>query len=190
VAELERLQKLIVHAFTASRWHVDDLTDAEFFHEPTQPCWGVWRTHEARRDAVVGRGHWVMDVNGDDEPLVATIGWRVLHLAVWTDIYREWTFGVRRPRAEDFDYPGDASAAVDWLERAQRDFFKHVRALTEAQVADTRPTHDGGKRGVGDLVWDVAVEHEHHGAEIGLLRDLVRGKARDGYPGSWQQGTH
>jgi hypothetical protein len=97
-----------------------------------------------------------MDTHGPDEPLVPTIGWRVVHLALWTDIYREWTFGVKR----------------------------HV--LTEANIESRRPTHYGTTRPAGDLVWDVAVEHLHHGAEVGLLRDLIRGKARpDRYPGPW-----
>lgn len=190
MAELDRLRKLIVHAFTASRWHVEDLTDAEFFYEPAEKCWGVWRTTAPPRDAVIGRGYWVMDTHGDDEPLVPTIGWRILHLAEWTDIYREWTFGVRRPRAGDVEYPGSAHDAVAWLERAQRDFFKQVRTLNESQVGDMRTTHYGTKRSVGDLIWDIAIEHEHHGAEIGLLRDLIRGATRDGYPGTWEQGAH
>jgi hypothetical protein len=186
VGEVERLQKLIGHAFTASRWHVQDLTDAEFFYEPATPCWGVWRQHEAPRESIVGRGHWVMDTHGSDKPLVPSIGWRLLHLAVWTDIYREWTFGVRRPRPDDFEYVGKAEQAVAWLERAQRDFMKQVKALTERQVGDMRPTHSGRKRSVGDIVWDIAVEHTHHGAEIGVLRDVLRGRAReDAYPGPW-----
>ena len=35
-------------------------------------------------------------------------------------------------------------------------------------------------------LWDIAIEHTHHGAEIGLLRDLIRGKTREEwYPGPW-----
>jgi DinB family protein len=186
MSEAARLMKLIDLAFTASRWHVQDLTDKEFFHEPVVPCWGVWRYGTAARKHVLGTGDWVVDTHGDDAPLVPTIGWRLVHLAVWTDIYREWTFGVRRPREGDYDFPGKASEAVAWLERAQTDFLKHVRALREENVGDPRPTHYGTKRAVGDLVWDIAIEHTHHGAEIGLLRDLIRGKAReDWYPGPW-----
>ena len=39
---------------------------------------------------------------------VTTIAWRVIHLAAWTDIYRDWTFGDTRPRLGDFEVPGDA----------------------------------------------------------------------------------
>jgi hypothetical protein len=186
MSEAGRLVRLIDHAFAASRWHVTKLTDAEFFHEPVTPCWGVWRTHEATRDTVIGTGDWVVDDHGTDAPLVPTIGWRLLHLAVWTDIYREWTFGVRRPRAEQYDYPGNAAGAVAWLERSQDAFAKHVHAMRDSDVDDKRATHYGTKRSAGDLVWDIAIEHTHHGAEIGLLRDLIRGKARsDDYPGPW-----
>jgi hypothetical protein len=53
-----------------------------------------------------------------------------------------------------------------------------------------RTTHYGPKRSVGDLIWDIAIEHEHHGAEIGVLRDLIRRKTRDDYPGTWEQTIH
>ncbi len=128
----------------------------------------------------------MVDTHGDDPPLVPTIGWRLLHLAVWTDIYREWTFGIRRPRAEEFEYPGNAVDAVAWLERSSEAFAKEVHSMSEADVGSFRPTHYGTQRSAGDLVWDIAIEHTHHGAEIGLLRDLIRGHARDElYPGPW-----
>jgi len=187
MAELERLQKLVDHSFTASRWHVADLTDKEFFRAPTKPCWGVWRRGEAPRPDVLGTGEWVIDEHGPDAPLVPTIGWRVLHLAVWTDIYREWTFGFRRPKAEEFTYPGSAAKAVAWLERAQEAFSRSVHGLTENDLKTPRPTHYGTQRSAGDIIWDVAIEHTHHGAEIGVLRDLMRGRARDDwYPGPWR----
>jgi hypothetical protein len=186
MSEAGRLQKLIDHAFSASRWHVLDLSDDEFFYEPATPCWGVWRFGAAPRANVLGTGDWVIDDHGPDAPLVTTIGWRLLHLAVWTDIYREWTFGVRRPKAEEFDFPGNAADAVAWLVRAQDAFAKHAHAMQDKDVTDPRPTHYGKTRTAGDLVWDIAVEHTHHGAEIGVLRDVIRGRARDDwYPGPW-----
>ena len=185
--ELRRLQQLIDHAFTSSRWHVKNLTDAEFFHEPATPCWGVWRREDAARKNVIGAGEWVVDTHGPDVPLVPTIGWRLLHLAVWTDIYREWTFEDGRPGAERYEYPGNASDAVAWLERAQHEFSAAAHALSDQDVDDMRPTHYKTQRSAGDLVWDIAVEHLHHGAEIGVLRDVLRGRARDDwFPGPWE----
>jgi hypothetical protein len=187
MSELSRLTTLIDHAFRASAWHVADLTDLEFFHAPTAPCWGVWRRENAPRTQVLGTGDFVIDDHGPDTPLVPTIGWRVLHLAVWTEIYREWTFGMRRPRATDYDYPGTAAEAVAWLTRAQHAFMKDVRSLGDGDVEKKRPTHYGTTRTAGDLIWDIAVEHLHHGAEIGTLRDVQRGRARDDwFPGPWQ----
>lgn len=98
----------------------------------------------------------------------------------------EWTFGDGRPRAEEYEHPGSAADAVAWLECAQEAFAKDVRSLQAADVDDPRPTHYATKRSIADLVWDIAVEHLHHGAEIGLLRDLIRGHARDDrFPGPW-----
>ncbi|MEX2393068.1 MAG: DinB family protein [Actinomycetota bacterium] len=186
MAENIRLQRLIDHAFTASRWHVHELTDREFFRKPVEKCWGIWKRAEAKRPHVHGTGEWVMDTHGNDSPLVPTIGWRIVHLAMWTDIYREWTFGVRRPRAEEYEIPGTAIEAVAWLERAQDAFLREVHALDAKSIDTLRPTHYGKQRTAGDIVWDIAIEHTHHGAEIGLLRDLIRGRARnDTYPGTW-----
>ncbi len=115
-----------------------------------------------------------------------TIGWRLLHLAVWTDIYREWTFTDRRPKAEEYDYPGNATDAVAWLEGANDAFANEVHSMSEDDIDSLRPTHYGKQRSAGDLIWDIAIEHTHHGAEIGVLRDLIRGRARDDwYPGPW-----
>lgn len=181
------LQKVIADAFRASRWHCKDLTDDEYFHKLVTPCWGVWRRGEARRTAVEGAGEWVVDTHGSDPPLVPTIGWRLTHLAVWTDIYRAWTFTGGRPRQSDYEFPGTAAEAVRWLERANDAFADAVRALDASELDDMRSTHYGTQRSVKDLVWDIAVEHVHHGAEIGVLRDLIRGRARDDlFPGPWE----
>lgn len=147
----------------------------------------MWRREEAPRPQVLGSGEWVVDPHGDDQPHVPTIGWRLTYLAGWTDIYREWTFGETRPRYSEFEIPGNAADAVAWLERANEAFAREVRSLEPPDLDDLRPTHYGTERSIRELVWDIAVEHLHHGAEIGDLRDLIRGRARDDwFPGPWE----
>lgn len=113
-----------------------------------------------------------------DPPPVTTIAWRVMHLAAWTDVYRDWTFGETRPSLADFDVPGGAAEGVAWLHGAQDRFAAELAPLTDADLRERRPEWTGEWREMGVLVREIAVEHLHHGAEIGVLRDLRRGHGR------------
>jgi len=76
------------YAFERTRVTLEGLTNDEYFWEPVQPCWSI------RRVADVDRGWGVGDWRCEDafpapDPLpIATVGWRIVHLAAWTDIYR------------------------------------------------------------------------------------------------------
>jgi hypothetical protein len=64
------------------------------------------------------------------------------------------------------------------LYTAQDRFSESVALLEEEELAELRPAHYGPLLPIHRLVSVIAVEHIHHGAEIGLLRDLRRGHAR------------
>ncbi|MEO5841082.1 MAG: DinB family protein [Acidimicrobiales bacterium] len=72
-----------------------------------------------------------------------TIAWRVIHLAAWTDIYRQFAFGDTRPNLNDVDVPGDVSAGLAWLYRAQDDFIAAVDGLSAESAFEPRPAHWG-----------------------------------------------
>ena len=109
---------------------------------------------------------------------MTTIAWRVIHLAAWTDIYRQWTFTDERPTLRDADVPGTASGGVAWLYDAQDQFMSAVDALDDDSVFALRPAHWGESVPVVDLISLMLAEHVHHLAEVGVLRDLRRGHAR------------
>jgi hypothetical protein len=172
------LKAQLRHAWVNARWVLEDLTEEEYFWEPTQLCWSVRRRGPSVQGW--GTGEFVCEDGWPPpEPVpVPTIAWRVIHLAAWTDIYRHWTFGDERCGLSDFEVPGDAAGGLAWLYRAQDDFTVAVDALDDESVFDLQPAHWGESLPVVHLITSMLTEHVHHIAEIGVLRDLRRGHAR------------
>lgn len=171
----ELLRRQLAHAFVAARWQVADLTDDEYLWAPTPTCWSV-RPHG---------GTWVIENPWPltEPPPPTTIAWRLVHLAGWTDVYCSFTFGDATASFDTIEVPSRATDAVAWLARAQDAFERGALAVPDDTYDDLRPTHYGGRLSISLLVWQIAVEHLHHGAEIGVLRDLCRGQGRtDSWP--------
>jgi hypothetical protein len=171
------------HAIAASRFACRALTDDEFFWEPVTPCWGIRRRGESSATTQWGTGVWVIEMWGDDPPRVTTIGWRLVHLAVGSEIYTDNTFAGR---VSDFSVaviPGCAEDAVARLHAVQDRLLAHFAAVDVAALTRPTPTHWGETLPLWQLMWTAVVEQLHHGAEIGALRDLKRGHAnRDWWP--------
>ncbi len=156
---------------------LDGLSEVEYFWEPAQPGWSV-----RRRDPSVrgwGSGDFVCeDAWPPPDPLpIPTIAWRVVHLAAWTDIYRRFAFEGSRPDLNELEIPGDCDGGLEWLRRSQQSFIDAVAQLTDAAVFEPRPAHWGAQVPAVRLVSSMLTEHVHHIAEIGVLRDLHRGRA-------------
>lgn len=178
VSDLLRAQ--LAHAFTAARWQVEGLSNDEYFWEPQPECWSVRPRGAARSRQPCGLGDWVID---GEWPLpgpvpVTTIAFRLMHLVAWTAVYADWTFGTATRSYADFEVPGEAPAAVMMLQEVQDEFSAAVERLSDENLGQLRPVHWGAEHPIGVLVWQIAVEHLHHSAEIGVLRDLHRGVAR------------
>jgi hypothetical protein len=103
-----------------------------------------------------------------------------VHLCAWTDVYRDWTFGGAQLGLPMLEVPGSADGACHWLQQSQTEFSHQVEGLCDAELDEPRPWHVGGTLPIRGLVDAIAVEHVHHGAEIGLLRDLRRKHGRAG----------
>jgi hypothetical protein len=170
------------HAATAARWQVDGLTDDEYLWEPVQPCWSVRRRDETDWPHVWGRGEFVvedMPFAGAVQSRVTTIGWRLVHLAAWLDVYRVWVGGAPdQYPLPDFEVPSDAAGAVAWLARAQAAFAHELTNRSETDLALMVTTAFGEHRSIENLIRGMIVEELHHSAEIGCLRDIHRGRPR------------
>jgi hypothetical protein len=182
---VDLLNRQLAHAFAAAQWQVQRLSDEEYFWEPRPGCWSVRPRGRALSAQPSGRGEWVIDGEwpSSGPPPVTTIAWRVVHLAAWTAVYCDWTFATATRSYDDFEVPGHASAAVKVLHDTQEEFASAVAPLTNEDLLELRPAHWGAEYPVGALVWQIVVEHLHHSAEIGVLRDLHRGTGRvDSWP--------
>jgi hypothetical protein len=178
----ELLETQLAHAFRTARWHVDGLTDDEYFWKPTPDAWSVHRRGDGDTKTQAGVGPYVIDGAWppDERTPATTIAWRLVHLIMWTDVYRSFTFEDGAIGYFQVDVPGTAGDAVRELQRAQEQFSAGVAAAVhDSDLGELRPTHFGLQQPLGMLIWMIAFEHLHHSAEIGVLRDIRRGYARN-----------
>ena len=165
-------------AFATVRWVLEGIDDSDCYWEPATPSWSV----RTRKDAGPGwgTGDWVCeDEWPQPDPLpITTIAWRLAHLSAWTDVYHDWTFTEDRPTLAGFEVPEGRDGLVAWLCAAQDRFAETVADLDEPQLTALRPVHWGPDFPVHQLISVITTEHVHHGAEIALLGDLRRGRAR------------
>lgn len=174
----EVVKRQLRHAWIYSRGVLQDLDEDEYFWEPTALCWSVRRRSPDTYGW--GKGEFVCeDAFPAPEPLPATtIAWRAVHLAAWTDIYRTWAFADGRPTLLEAEVPGTATGGLSWLYEAQDRFMSAVDTLDDVSVFELRAVPSGKSVPAVNLVTTMLIEHVHHIAEIGVLRDLHRGHAR------------
>ena len=166
------LTRQLEHAVAAARFAADGVTDDELAWKPAPECWSVEVDGAGRRR--------LQFVFGQDPPPVTTIEWRLGHLGVWTIAYRDWIVDGGTMRGEDVELPAGAATMVSWLHDVQDRFVRATAALDDGRLDVERRTQWGGLLPTWQLIWAIIAEHFHHGAEIGVLRDLRRGHARAG----------
>lgn len=159
-----------------TRARVEGLTDDEYLWEPAPGCWTI-----RRRDDGTWTADWPMP-RPDPEPFT-TIAWRLWHLI---DMYGEdrapnWLDVPPQGEAVGFDAPdrqppSTAAAAIAMLERAHDRWDSHLDLVTESQLAELVGPVGGqyADRTKASYVMHMLDEFIHHGAEIGVLRDLWR----------------
>ena len=165
------------HGWLDARRVFDGITEDEYLWEPASPCWSVRRRGGSVRGW--GSGEFVCEDAWPPPAILptTTIAWRVIHLAAWTDVYRQFAFDNARPDLNDCEVPEELSAGLGWLYRAQDEFIEAVGELNSEAVFEPRPAHWGESVPIVRLVTTMLNEHVHHLAEIGALRDLRRGHA-------------
>lgn len=157
------------------------IDDLEYFWEPVAGCWSVRRRADTVTKLANGRGEWVLDYDlPDPDPApFTTIAWRLIHLALVHAGYVDEAFG------QGGDVPWD-NYEIPFTAREGIAFYGEQvgRLLIPlGQMAD----HDLERQVVIPwwsepaslaVVYGVALnENGHHGAEVGVLRDLYRGIA-------------
>ena len=168
------------YVYQRTRSRLGGLTDEEYFWEPVAGCCTIRRTDAGlyRADDPDRPGAVLRPVTGDGQPPFTTIAWRLWHL---TETYGgkrnpQW-LGVDRPPGgfeRDDPAPATAAEAIATLELAHAFWQGVLRELPDD--AWWRPlgpvAGPFAKDDKASLVLHQLDEQIHHGAELGVLRDL------------------
>jgi hypothetical protein len=158
------------YAYQRTRKRLEGLTDDEYFWEPVPGCRSVRRTSSG--------GYFADNADGPGTPPFTTIAWRLWHLVEQYGGKRnpDW-LGVGQSPAgfeRDDPAPATAAAAIETLERAYAFWQDLLRELPAAAWWEplgpvAGPFADLDK---AQLVLHQVDEQIHHGAELGVMRDL------------------
>lgn len=178
-------------AYAADRLidRLDGLTDDEYLWEPVPGCWTV-RPDVDAPDAAAGR--WRADLGPTGSPATdvtpppfTTIAWRLWHLGAspnpavlprhpgsGAELVEGW-FGPSRPHSAA-DALGDAASAVRVLAEHWHAFAEAITAFPDDDYLVPIGPIGGpfAESTTLGLVLHIIDELVHHGAEVGVLRDL------------------
>ncbi|MFC0625125.1 DinB family protein [Kribbella deserti] len=167
----ENLLDLSDFAWQRLRPRVEGITDEEYFWEPFAGCWSVRKTPDGsfRADD---------DPIPPDPPPFTTLAWRITHIIDILQEERTATWFGHKPGADDGEppVPGSAAEAVQALEHAYDVWRGRLAAVSQddfdrpmGEIAGPYAEYDG-------LAFALHILDEliHHGAEVGVLRDLYR----------------
>jgi hypothetical protein len=160
---------------------VPALTDAEYLWEPVEGCWSVRRRSDGPgvgAAKLIGAGEWGRD--GAPEapwpPPITTIAWRLDHLSETMLGRADHLAGEHTFERAAYKPLGDAAGAIERFRRAVvawRDAFLAVDPSEHDGLGlSTYPYGSDPEETLPGMVWWQNQEILHHGAEIGLLRDL------------------
>jgi uncharacterized damage-inducible protein DinB len=160
------------YVYQRTRNRLAGLTDDEYFWEPVPGCCTIRRARsgEYRAD----------DASEPDPPPFTTIAWRLWHLIETYGGKRnpEWLGVEREPGGFERDDPAPATAAeaIAVLARAHH-FWQDL--LQELPAASWREplgpiAHEYAESSKAALVLHQLDEQIHHGAELGVMRDLYQ----------------
>ncbi len=150
--------------------NLNGLSDAEYFWEPIDGCWGIRRRDDVRSPDCWGSGDWVVEtcLTGDVTPPMTTIGWRLLHAYDCLNDFTSRAFGHGGKDWNSIPVPGAATEAVDLMMAALD------RLAAELAGAEDEVLHGSDDADFGVPPWQLLgkalLEPIHHCAEIGVLR--------------------
>ena len=167
------LVALSEYAFQRTRRRLEGLSDLEYLWEPVEGCWSA----RCRSD-----GRWTLDTAvAPLTPPFTTIAWRLWHLVgCYGQTKNARWLGLPLDTDGRFEMHADVPATADAALQCLDDAHDHWRALLDALSEDALgqpmgaiagPFAQGRKAG---YVLHMIDEFVHHGAELGVLRDLYR----------------
>ncbi len=166
----ERVLSSLDNAWNPFVERVAGMTESEYQWEPVAGCWTVRRTVD---------DHWEADWEEPepDPAPVSTIAWRCWHIAVdCLDSYSSRVFATSGTGLTGTAWVGTWPEARALLDAAYAGLRAGVAAWNDADLLiPLGPLFPlNANRANIDLALHAEREIIHHGAEIGLLRDLYR----------------
>src|SRR4051794_23412698 len=170
----EDLRSLSEYVYSRTRARLEGLTDDEYRWEPVPLAWSVRRRPDGSVRA--DEGTW------PDDPPMTTIAWRVWHLTgcYGADRNERWlndTSDTSDDNGEERCAPRlDAAGALAALDAAARWWGDLLAMLDDDVLGQPLGPRSGpyAEQDKGSFVLHQIDEQIHHGAEIGVLRDLYR----------------
>ncbi len=149
------------------------LDDEEYFWEPVEGCWSLRQESD---------GRWRLDGGGGGGPApepvpVTTIAWRIGHLAgMGVGGFANRLFGDGTLTPTTVEYPATVSNLPAFLAEHYQAWRAGLAGLDEAGWQGPLGSSWGpyAQASTMDLVLHLFDEVVHHGAEVGLLRDLYQ----------------
>jgi uncharacterized damage-inducible protein DinB len=155
---------------------VEGMSDEEYRWQPIASCWTIKPRAEARGDLAEVRGEWVLEGVGKPEeqpPPFTTIAWRLMHLVDVIDGYHVMLFGDGNLRDDRFEIQPTAAGAIQLIERTASKFIAGLNGESDASLREpVRIPWWPQAAPRWRVVANVSLELAHHGAEVGVLRDL------------------
>ncbi|MFI5938918.1 DinB family protein [Streptomyces uncialis] len=167
---------------------VGPMTDEEFRWEPVPDCWSLRRRADGpgpRATLLTGTGEWGRDAAAYPHPWpppFTTIAWRLSHLSEMLALRADHTTGSRTLTRDVHPVSGDVTEAVAAFDTGAEAWRNALLSADETALSAvghcTYPHGSDAEEPFIDIVWWVNQEVLHHGAEIALIRDLYRYRAR------------
>jgi hypothetical protein len=180
---IEDIVSLSEYVYERTRDRLRGLDDAEYFWEPVAGCLSV-------RPVPGGEHRADPDDDASEPPPFTTVAWRLWHLVGCYGSERNpnW-LGLDRPRHgfdEEDPAPATAADALEALDRAYAFWADLLRSLAASSWSEPLGPVAGpyAEHSKAAFVLHQLDEQIHHGAELGVLRDLYRHGAGSTDPGS------
>jgi hypothetical protein len=149
---------------------LDGLSDEEYLWEPVADCWSLVAGEDGKLNM-----RWGLIF--DEIAPVTTIAWRMTHIIDLFSEDRCATWVGLEPETENLfadGAPGDVAKARELLDKAFARWKRYVAAIDMDHIFDK--VGPVGRQAAGitraTFVLHILDEVIHHGAEVGVLRDL------------------
>lgn len=151
---------------------LDGVAEEEYGWEPVADCWAL------RPDPAAPSG-WQTDYVWPvpTPPPFTTIAWRLIHLANGNWIRWEHAVGPAQRTFLDLAVPSTAAGGITYWRDSVAPVADWLATAREADLDRPGRTVYGEETTAGETVRILLDEQIHHGAEIGVLRDLYRRRA-------------